>query len=42
MNREMRVIQNIREDKGLEVSYEWIESNQEEFNQIEFIWTEYS
>jgi len=32
----MKVIRNIREDKGLEVSYEGIELNQEELGQIEF------
>jgi|GEM_PF-2440092 len=42
----MKVIRNIREDKGLEVSYEWIEFNQKfnqiRFDQIEFDLAEYS
>jgi hypothetical protein len=42
MSREMKVIQNIQEDKELEVSYEWIEFNQTGFDQIELAWTEYS
>lgn len=38
----MKAIQNIQEDKGLEVSYDWIEFNQTGFDQIEFAWIEYS
>jgi len=42
MSWEMKAIQNIQEDKGIEASCEWIEFNQTGFDQIEFPWIEYS